>query len=71
MPQTEVLRNLPEWNLADLYPSPSSAKFAGDLKRGEADAKVFNKGFSDQTGDLWSRDGRLLATSHQIVYFRA
>ncbi len=38
---------------------------------GEADAKVFTKGFSDQTGDLWSRDGRLLATSHQIVYFRA
>jgi acyl-CoA thioesterase len=38
---------------------------------GEADAKVFNKGFSDQTGDLWSPEGRLLATSHQIVYFRA
>ena len=36
-----------------------------------ADGKVFTKGFSDQTGDLWSRDGRLLATSHQIVYFRA
>lgn len=38
---------------------------------GEADAKIFTKGFSDQTGDLWSREGRLLATSHQIVYFRA
>jgi acyl-CoA thioesterase len=38
---------------------------------GTADGKVFSKGFSDQTGDLWSRDGRLLATSHQIVYFRA
>jgi len=51
---------------------------AGDLAAvgdapvlGEADAKVFTKGFSDQTGDLWSREGRLLATSHQIVYFRA
>jgi acyl-CoA thioesterase len=38
---------------------------------GAADAKVFNKGYSDQTVDLWSRAGRLLATSHQIVYFRA
>jgi acyl-CoA thioesterase len=51
---------------------------AGDLAAvgdapvlGEADARIFNKGFSDQTGDLWSREGRLLATSHQIVYFRA
>lgn len=38
---------------------------------GAADAKVFNKGYSDQTVDLWSRPGRLLATSHQVVYFRA
>jgi acyl-CoA thioesterase len=38
---------------------------------GIADAKIFNKGYSDQTVDLWSRAGRLLATSHQIVYFRA
>ena len=38
---------------------------------GAADAKVFNKGYSDQTVDLWSRAGRLLATSHQVVYFRA
>jgi len=36
-----------------------------------ADANIFNKGYSDQTVDLWTRDGRLLATSHQIVYFRA
>jgi hypothetical protein len=38
---------------------------------GVADAKIFTKGFSDQTTDLWSRAGRLLATSHQVVYFRA
>jgi acyl-CoA thioesterase len=36
-----------------------------------ADAKIFNTGYSDQVVDLWARDGRLLATSHQIVYFRA
>jgi hypothetical protein len=50
---------------------------AGDLAAvgsahvlGVADAKVFNKSYSDQTVDLFSRAGALLATSHQIVYFR-
>jgi acyl-CoA thioesterase len=37
---------------------------------GVSDAKVFNKGYADQTVELWSRDGSLLATSTQIVYFR-
>ena len=37
---------------------------------GVADAHVFNKGYFDQTGQLWAGDGRLLATSQQIVYFR-
>jgi acyl-CoA thioesterase len=37
---------------------------------GAADAHVFTKGYFDQTGQLWSRDGRLLATTQQIVYFR-
>jgi acyl-CoA thioesterase len=37
---------------------------------GVADAHVFNKGYFDQVGQLWSRDGRLLATTQQIVYFR-
>ncbi len=51
---------------------------AGDLATvgdapllGAADASVFNKGYFDQKAELWSRAGRLLATSHQIVYFRA
>ena len=35
-----------------------------------ADASVFNKSFGDQKGELWSRDGQLLATCHQIAYFR-
>ena len=39
--QAAALGNLPEWNLADLYPSPASAEFAADLKRGEAEAKAF------------------------------
>ena len=37
----------------------------------QADAKVFHKSFGDQTGELWSPNGRLLATTTQIVYFKA
>ena len=36
-----------------------------------SDAKVFEKGYFDQTAEIWSRAGRLLASSQQIVYYRA
>ncbi|MBX3500776.1 MAG: thioesterase family protein [Alphaproteobacteria bacterium] len=35
-----------------------------------ADARRFHRSYSDQSGELWSPDGRLLATSHQIAYFK-
>jgi hypothetical protein len=36
-----------------------------------ADARIFHKSYGDQTGELWSPKGRLLATTHQIAYFKA
>ncbi len=36
-----------------------------------ADAKIFHKSYGDQTGELWSPNGRLLATTTQIGYFKA
>jgi acyl-CoA thioesterase len=36
-----------------------------------ADARIFHKSFGDQSGELWSPDGRLLATTTQIAYFKA
>jgi acyl-CoA thioesterase len=36
-----------------------------------ADAKTFHKSYHDQSGELWSPDGRLLATTTQIGYFKA
>lgn len=33
------------------------------------DTRVFRNHFHDQSADLWSRDGRLLATSHQMVWY--
>jgi len=36
-----------------------------------ADAKIFHKSYGDQSGELWSPAGRLLATTTQISYFKA
>ena len=46
---------------------------AEDLDRvlAVADAKIFHKSYGDQAGELWSPQGRLLATTHQIAYFKA
>ncbi|WP_313311755.1 thioesterase family protein [Pulveribacter sp.] len=37
---------------------------------GQARAQEFRNGFFDQTAQLWSEAGALLATSHQIVYYK-
>jgi acyl-CoA thioesterase len=46
---------------------------AEDITRvlGVADAKIFHKSYGDQNGELWSPNGRLLATTTQIAYFKA
>lgn len=38
---------------------------------GVADARVFKHGFNDQSAELWSDDGVLLAVSHQVVWFKS
>ena len=35
-----------------------------------ADAHVFNDGFADQLAHLRGKDGKLLATSQQIVWYK-
>jgi acyl-CoA thioesterase len=35
-----------------------------------ADANIFHKSYGDQSGELWSPNGRLLATTTQITYFK-
>lgn len=37
---------------------------------GAARAMNYRNGFFDQSAEIWSDDGQLLASSHQIVYFR-
>ena len=37
----------------------------------QADAKIFNRSYQDQTGDMWSPSGKLIATTTQMGYFKA
>lgn len=37
---------------------------------GQAQAQAFRNGFFDQSSQLWNESGVLLATTHQIVYFK-
>lgn len=36
----------------------------------QAQAQAFRNGFFDQTAQLWNEAGMLLASSHQVVYFK-
>lgn len=37
---------------------------------GQAQAQEFRNGFFDQTAQVWNQAGVMLATSHQVVYFK-
>src|SRR5581483_4494092 len=43
---------------------------SGDFILATAHANRFDRGFFDQSAQLWGRDGALLATTYQIVYFK-
>lgn len=42
-----------------------------DFVLASAHANRFSRGYFDQSAHLWSRDGQLLASTHQIVYFKS
>lgn len=46
------------------------AAHGDDYVLGTARTHRFSRGFFDQTARLWSRNGTLLASSHQMVYFK-
>ncbi|MEY1662225.1 acyl-CoA thioesterase [Isoalcanivorax beigongshangi] len=48
----------------------SLAKAGTDYLLGIAQARRFHQGYFDQGAELWSRDGELLVTSSQMVYFK-
>ena len=49
---------------ADLAERPCTLGFA------QARANAFHGGYHDQEGRVWADDGRLLATTHQMVWFK-
>lgn len=42
----------------------------GDFVLATAHANRFSGGYFDQSAQVWSRDGVLLASTHQVVYFK-
>jgi oligoendopeptidase F len=54
---TGDLGDLPEWNLAHLYPSPSAPEFAADLKRGTDDALAFEAKWKGKLDDAAGKTG--------------
>ncbi len=50
--------------------SEQLASAGSDPVLGVARANHFGKGFFDQSAEVWSRRGELLATTHQVVYFK-
>jgi acyl-CoA thioesterase len=60
-------------SLTTYFHTDSEDLAAEDISRvlAVADARIFHKSYGDQTGELWSPKGRLLATTHQIAYFKA
>ncbi|MGF7123601.1 acyl-CoA thioesterase [Rhodococcus sp. AG1013] len=44
---------------------------ADEAVLGTARAQNFGNGYFDQSGEIWGRDGVLLATTHQLVYFKS
>jgi acyl-CoA thioesterase len=51
---------------ADLLQQSGSAYLLG-----QARAQAFRHGFFDQTAQLWNQAGQLLATTHQVVYYKS
>ena len=60
-------------SLTTYFHTDAEALAAEDTSRvlAVADAKIFHKSYGDQNGELWSPNGRLLATTTQIAYFKA
>lgn len=49
---------------------PELDSAGNDFVLGRASANRFSGGYFDQSAEIWSRSGTLLATTHQIVYFK-
>ncbi|MGH6741748.1 MAG: acyl-CoA thioesterase [Bradyrhizobium sp.] len=60
-------------SLTTYFHTDTESLAAEDITRvlAVADARIFHRSYGDQHGELWSPNGRLLATTTQIAYFKA
>jgi oligoendopeptidase F len=56
MPDASTLGPLPQWDLADLYPSPDGPELAGDLEHSAATAKAFRAGLEGKVAEMSGAD---------------
>ena len=61
-----ALGPMPEWNLADLYPSPTCPEIARDLKKAAEEAKRLKETYHGKLATV-AKDGAALA--HAIAEF--
>jgi len=50
--------------------TPQLAASGSQYLLAQAQGQAFRHGFFDHSGQLWNEDGMLLATTHQIVYYK-
>jgi hypothetical protein len=41
-----------------------------EARAGVADAKILDKNYADQQADIWSSEGKMLATCYQACHFK-
>jgi len=51
--------------------APALTAVGADFVLAQARAQEYRGGFFDQTAQLWARDGTMLATTHQLVYYKS
>ena len=47
------------------------AAVGGGFVLAQARGQEYRGGFFDQTAQLWSQNGTMLATTHQLVYYKS
>jgi oligoendopeptidase F len=66
-----TLKDLPQWNLADLYAAPDAPSFKADMERGAADAAKFSEDYSGKLASLSGADlAKAIAAYEQISDLR-
>ena len=68
---TKTLGKLPEWNLADLYPSLDAPEVKRDLERGEADCVAFAQAYKGKLATLAVGPGGGAALAEAVKRYEA